>query len=83
MVQRFGTPRRTLLQSDNGQGVLSAEDILPNEPSFITFSKRGYIKRMKATTFQVQVCARLNKVPRMAHLAKPSAPAPLTGPAGP
>lgn len=33
---------------------LKKEDIIPNKPSLIVFSKRGYIKRMSADAFTVQ-----------------------------
>lgn len=31
-----------------------AEDVIPNTPSLITFSSRGYIKRMPVSTWDVQ-----------------------------
>jgi DNA gyrase subunit A len=31
-----------------------AEDVIPNTPSLVTFSSRGYIKRMPASTWDVQ-----------------------------
>jgi len=30
------------------------EDVIPNTPSLITFSSRGYIKRMPVSTWDVQ-----------------------------
>lgn len=33
---------------------LRQEDIIPNTPSLIVYSRRGYIKRMRADTFDVQ-----------------------------
>ena len=33
---------------------LRTEDIIPNTPSLVVFSKRGYIKRMSADTFTAQ-----------------------------
>lgn len=33
---------------------LKEEDVIPNTPSLITFSSRGYIKRMPASTWDVQ-----------------------------
>lgn len=33
---------------------LRQEDIIPNTPSLIVYSRRGYIKRMRADAFDVQ-----------------------------
>ena len=33
---------------------LRTEDVIPNTPSLIVFSRRGYIKRMRAEAFNVQ-----------------------------
>lgn len=37
-------------------GALSEEDIVPNRPSVLVFSRKGYIKRMPADLFATQVC---------------------------
>ena len=36
-------------------GALSEEDIVPNRPSVLVFSRKGYIKRMPADLFATQV----------------------------
>jgi DNA gyrase/topoisomerase IV subunit A len=33
---------------------LREEDIIPNSPSVVVYSRKGYIKRMSADTFAVQ-----------------------------
>ena len=36
-------------------GTLSEEDIVPNRPSVLVFSLKGYVKRMPADLFATQV----------------------------
>ena len=36
-------------------GQLDVEDVIPNAQSLVVFSRKGYIKRMPASTFAVQV----------------------------
>ena len=36
-------------------GQLDATDVIPNGQSLVVFSRKGYIKRMPASTFAVQV----------------------------
>ena len=38
-------------------GTLSEEDIVPNRPSVLVFSRKGYVKRMPADLFATQVSA--------------------------
>ncbi len=35
-------------------GQLSVEDVIPNRPSLLVFSRKGYIKRMPTDLFSVQ-----------------------------
>lgn len=37
-----------------GGADLTDEDVIPNTPSLVTFSSRGYIKRMPVSTWDVQ-----------------------------
>jgi DNA gyrase subunit A len=55
IVKEFGTPRRTRIETDASDGVLAAEDVIPNAESLVTFSRKGYLKRMGSDTFSVQV----------------------------
>lgn len=54
VAQKFGTPRRTAIAETGSATQLSNEDLIPNQPSLILFSRRGYIKRMPGNTFAVQ-----------------------------
>ena len=54
VAQKFGTPRRTVIAETGCATQLSDEDLIPNQPSLILFSRRGYIKRMLGNTFAVQ-----------------------------
>ena len=56
VAQRFGRPRRSAILEPAAQksSALDEISVIPNEPSIIVFSKRGYIKRMRADTFNVQ-----------------------------
>lgn len=50
---RHGTPRRSaLVQGDTGE--IRAVDVIPNDPCFIMYSRKGYIKRMPADAFALQ-----------------------------
>lgn len=40
--------------SPAGEVELRHEDVTPNAPSLVVYSKRGYIKRMRAEVFGVQ-----------------------------
>lgn len=53
LKNRFWTPRRSMLEdSDNGQ--LDDIDIIPNEEMLLAVSEKGYVKRMKPNTFNLQ-----------------------------
>ncbi|CAL9753619.1 unnamed protein product [Musa acuminata subsp. burmannicoides] len=53
LKNRFGTPRCTLLE-DGGCGQLEEIDVIPNEEMLLTLSEKGYLKRMKPNTFNLQ-----------------------------
>ncbi|THU67351.1 hypothetical protein C4D60_Mb05t23750 [Musa balbisiana] len=53
LKSRFGTPRCTLLE-DAGCGQLEDIDVIPNEEMLLTLSEKGYVKRMKPNTFNLQ-----------------------------
>jgi hypothetical protein len=40
---------------DAGDGELTVEDVTPNTASLLVFSRRGYLKRMRADLFSPQV----------------------------
>ena len=42
------------VESEEGTAELKEEDVTPNTPSLITFSSRGYIKRMPVSAWDVQ-----------------------------
>lgn len=50
--KQYGDPRRTSLVRDTGD--LSDIDIVPNTPMIITYSTKGYIKRIQPDAFSVQ-----------------------------
>uniref|UniRef100_A0A1D2AGK7 DNA topoisomerase (ATP-hydrolyzing) n=1 Tax=Auxenochlorella protothecoides TaxID=3075 RepID=A0A1D2AGK7_AUXPR len=56
IAEKFGRPRRTALVSEDpgSSGDLQTEDVTPNAPSLIVYSRRGYIKRMRTDAFSVQ-----------------------------
>ncbi|KAF7803939.1 DNA gyrase subunit A, chloroplastic/mitochondrial [Senna tora] len=50
---KFASPRRSMLEdADNGQ--LEDIDVIPNEEMLLAFSEKGYVKRMKPNTFNLQ-----------------------------
>ncbi|RWW47566.1 hypothetical protein BHE74_00046423, partial [Ensete ventricosum] len=53
LKNRFGTPRCTLLE-DAGCSQLEEIDVIPNEEMLLTLSEKGYVKRLKPTTFNLQ-----------------------------
>ena len=53
LKSRFDTPRRTRI-SDHLNGSLSDEDLIPDEETVITISKRGYAKRLPSHVFKSQ-----------------------------
>lgn len=55
VADTFGRPRRSMMMdAPVGGSDVESISVIPNEPSIIVFSKRGYIKRMRADTFNVQ-----------------------------
>lgn len=50
---RFGDERRTQIIK-GAVGEFSAEDLIPNEPTVVTMTKDGYIKRLPPDTFKSQ-----------------------------
>lgn len=51
--EKFGDERRTNIVK-HGVGEFSAEDLIPNEPTIVTITKEGYIKRLPPETFKAQ-----------------------------
>ena len=55
VADTFGRPRRSIIvQAPERDTELETISVIPNEPSIIVFSKRGYIKRMRADSIGVQ-----------------------------
>ncbi|GAV84055.1 DNA_topoisoIV domain-containing protein/DNA_gyraseA_C domain-containing protein [Cephalotus follicularis] len=53
LKNKFSTPRRSMLEeSDSGQ--LEDIDVIPNEEMVLALSEKGYVKRMKPNTFNLQ-----------------------------
>ncbi len=52
IADKYGDDRRTSIEISEDE--LSEEDLIPNEPSVITMTKLGYIKRMSADYFKAQ-----------------------------
>ncbi|XP_009617007.1 DNA gyrase subunit A, chloroplastic/mitochondrial isoform X1 [Nicotiana tomentosiformis] len=50
---KFFTPRRSMLE-DTDSGELEDIDIIPNEEMLLAISEKGYVKRMKPDTFNLQ-----------------------------
>ncbi|KAH7667363.1 DNA topoisomerase (ATP-hydrolyzing) protein [Dioscorea alata] len=53
LKNKFGTPRRSVLE-DSNEGHLDDIDVIPNEEMLLAFSEKGYVKRMKPNTFNLQ-----------------------------
>ncbi|XP_072976441.1 DNA gyrase subunit A, chloroplastic/mitochondrial [Typha angustifolia] len=53
LKNRFGTPRRSVLE-DAANSQLEEIDVIPNEEMLLTLSEKGYVKRMKPNTFNLQ-----------------------------
>ncbi|KAJ0978070.1 hypothetical protein J5N97_013544 [Dioscorea zingiberensis] len=53
LKNKFGTPRRSILE-DSNEGQLDDIDVIPNEEMLLAFSEKGYVKRMKPNTFNLQ-----------------------------
>ncbi|GAB4836194.1 hypothetical protein Ancab_001108 [Ancistrocladus abbreviatus] len=50
---KFATPRRSMLEDTDG-GQLEEIDVIPNEEMILAVSEKGYVKRMKPDTFNLQ-----------------------------
>lgn len=50
---KFSTPRRSVLE-DTDSGLLDEIDVIPNEEMLLAISEKGYVKRMKPDTFNLQ-----------------------------
>ncbi|PKA51188.1 DNA gyrase subunit A, chloroplastic/mitochondrial [Apostasia shenzhenica] len=53
LKNRFGSPRRSVLEEGNGSQ-LEEIDVIPNEEILLALSEKGYVKRMKPDTFNLQ-----------------------------
>lgn len=53
LASKYGDGRRSALVQDAGVEIREV-DTIPNAPCVITYSKKGYIKRMPAETFSLQ-----------------------------
>ncbi|KAL6125462.1 hypothetical protein ACLB2K_073520 [Fragaria x ananassa] len=50
---KFADPRRSMLEDSDG-GQLDDIDVIPNDEMLLAFSEKGYVKRMKPNTFNLQ-----------------------------
>ncbi|WRX11942.1 DNA topoisomerase [Theobroma cacao] len=53
LKSKFRSPRRSILEDSDG-GQLEDIDVIPNEEMLLAFSEKGYVKRMKPNTFNLQ-----------------------------
>ncbi|KAL4310877.1 hypothetical protein GQ457_01G045120 [Hibiscus cannabinus] len=53
LKNKFLSPRRSTLEDSDG-GQLEDIDVIPNEEMLLAFSEKGYVKRMKPDTFNLQ-----------------------------
>ncbi|OMO69847.1 hypothetical protein COLO4_28907 [Corchorus olitorius] len=53
LKNKFSSPRRSILEDSDG-GQLEDIDVIPNEEMLLAFSEKGYVKRMKPNTFNLQ-----------------------------
>jgi len=53
LKEKFSDPRRTKVYKSK-VGEFSEEDLIPNEPTVLTITNTGYIKRQSLTSFRVQ-----------------------------
>ncbi|RWR90322.1 DNA gyrase subunit A, chloroplastic/mitochondrial isoform X1 [Cinnamomum micranthum f. kanehirae] len=53
LKNRFTTPRRSMLEDADG-GQLEDIDVIPNEEMLLALSEKGYMKRMKPNTINLQ-----------------------------
>ncbi|WCJ19142.1 DNA GYRASE A [Euphorbia peplus] len=53
LKSKFSTPRRSSIEDSDG-GHLDDIDVIPNEEMLMALSEKGYVKRMKPNTFNLQ-----------------------------
>lgn len=53
IIKQYGDERRTRVVA-GGIGEFSQEDLVPDDPTVITITRSGYIKRLATSTYQVQ-----------------------------
>ncbi|KAL2943002.1 DNA gyrase subunit A chloroplastic/mitochondrial [Bienertia sinuspersici] len=53
LKNKFATPRRSMLEDDEG-GQVEDIDVIPNEEMILAISGKGYVKRMKPNMFVAQ-----------------------------
>ncbi|XP_030551036.1 DNA gyrase subunit A, chloroplastic/mitochondrial [Rhodamnia argentea] len=53
LKNKFATPRRSLLE-ETESGQVEDIDVIPNEEMLLALSEKGYLKRMKPNTFNLQ-----------------------------
>lgn len=53
LKNKFSTPRRSTLEEDDS-GQLEEIDAIPNEEMLLAVSEKGYVKRLKPNTFNLQ-----------------------------
>ena len=53
IIEKFGDPRRTKIIA-KGLDQFSEEDLIPNEPTLVTITRSGYIKRLPQDTYRSQ-----------------------------
>ncbi|TYI85793.1 hypothetical protein E1A91_D04G020900v1 [Gossypium mustelinum] len=53
LKNKFSSRRRSILDDSDG-GQLEDIDVIPNEEMLLAFSEKGYVKRMKPSTFNLQ-----------------------------
>ncbi|HSX24785.1 MAG TPA: DNA gyrase subunit A [Candidatus Andersenbacteria bacterium] len=53
IVKQYGDERKTRVVS-NAVGDFSQEDLVPDDPTIVTITRGGYIKRLATSTYQVQ-----------------------------
>ncbi|XP_031743871.1 DNA gyrase subunit A, chloroplastic/mitochondrial isoform X3 [Cucumis sativus] len=53
LKDKFPNPRRSVLE-DTDSGQVEDIDVIPNEEMLLAFSEKGYVKRMKPNTFNLQ-----------------------------
>ncbi|MCL5970506.1 MAG: DNA gyrase subunit A [Patescibacteria group bacterium] len=53
LKEKYGDERRTKVYKSK-VGEFTDEQLIPNEPTFVTITKSGYIKRLSSGTFKIQ-----------------------------